>query len=406
MDVIISSFGILGSATGAGNIAFELSRHFQGRSALKRVLCLDYDERRIGELCDFAVKVVPKRSAQDISWRLLNKVERDVLGTRHYGRILGEMAFDRASVRCLTGADILHAIRPVVPHTIEAARRLGMVTTARAATCHARFNKEIMDQEREKYGLPCIDTYCDEARVGRMEEVYEHLDWIITWCDFVAQTYVEYGVPRAKIRVLPVPSGFPSPVDVTKRASHGRLQVLYVAHTNLLKGLHYLLGAWENYGLHKIGHLTVCGIIDRNTHRIIERQGWRLHDVDFVGAVRAHPYYEQADVVVVPSLSEGFGYVAAEAMAYSIPVIVTEHCGNKNVVEEYETGFVVPVCSEEAIAQAIVKLGESRELGQYYGRNGREIAARFTWGDYSHRLFEEFEEILRHASTCRQAGLP
>lgn len=394
MRVIISSFGTLGPTTGAGNVAFELSRHFHGLSALERVLCLDYDEKRIGELCDFAVKVVPKWSAQDISWRLLNKVERVVLGTRHYGRILGEMSFDRASVRCLTGADILHAIRPMVPHTIEAARRMGMVTTAISATCHARFNKEIMDQEREKHGLPCMDTYCDEARVGRMEGVYEHLDWIITWCDFVAQTYVEYGVPREKIRVLPVPLGFPSPIDVTKRASPGRLQVLYVAHTNLLKGLHYLLGAWEGYGLHKIGHLTVCGTIDRNTRRIIERQGWHLHDVDFVGVVRAHPYYEQADVVVVPSLSEGFGYVAAEAMAYGIPVIVTEHCGNKTVVEEYETGFVVPVRSEEAIAEAMIRLYESPELRRHLGRNGHKIAKEFTWQRYAQRLFEEFELLV------------
>ena len=397
MKVIISCFGYFNPGTGGGNTAFQISQYLHSQGVLESVLCMGYDNAQPGTLTDYAIQVMPKRSIEKIFSRLISKAEQLLnLGTPRFSRIVAEKAFDKASVQYLTDADILHCIKPVVPHTIKEAKRLGIITTTQTATCHARFNKEMMDMEREIYGLPCIDTYCDEARVRRMEEVYKNVDYITTWYDFVAQTFMDKGMPKEKIRVLHVPLGFKEPVYI-KREPKEKLEVLYAASTNLLKGLHYLLGAWETHELHKIGRLTVCGSIDANTRKIIRKKKWDLQDVNFVGRVNMAPYYEQADVVVVPSLSEGDSAVPREAMAYGIPVIIAEHCGNREIVEKFETGLVVPVRSEEAIAQAIIELHESQALRQHFGENGRRAAIQFTWRNYSHRLLEEFEEMVEDA---------
>jgi len=396
LKVIISCFGYFKPGTSGGNTAFQIGQYLCSQGVLESVLCMGYDSTQPDALTDYAIQVVRKRSIKKVIPRLIDKAELSLLGTIRFGRIVAEKAFDKASVQYLTEADILHCIKPVVPHTINAAKQLGIITSMQTATCHARFNKEMVDTEREKYGLPCIDVYCDEARVKRMEEVYESVDWIITWYDFVAQTFVDKGVPKNKIRILHVPMGFKPPV-YAERESKEKFEVLYAAHTNLLKGLHYLLGAWENYELHKIGRLTICGRIDANTRRIIRKENWILQNVDFVGHVNMAPYYEQADVVVVPSLSEGDSAVPREAMAYGIPVIITEHCGNREIVEKFETGLVVPVRSEEAIAQAVIELHESQALRQHFGENGRRTTSQFTWRNYTHRLFEEFEEIVGYA---------
>jgi glycosyltransferase involved in cell wall biosynthesis len=393
MQVIISTFGRLGSTTGGGKVAFEVSRYLHSRLALKRVLCMSYDESKVEELGALITEVAPEWSVQDLSWRVSTKAEQMLVGTTRYSRRLGEEFFDQASVRHLTKADILHCIKPVVPRTIGAAHRLGVVTSAEAATCHARFNKEMVDVEREKYGLPCIDPYCDPRRVERMEEAYERLDWIIAWHEPIAQTFIHYGVPKEKVRVLDVTLGFNEPVHV-EWTPHEGFQVLYVAHTNLLKGLHYLLGAWERYRLHEVGRLTVCGYVDANTREIIRKEGWDLPGVRFVGFVNPYPYYEWTDVVVVPSLSEGDSFVTREAMAYGIPVILTEGCGNKEIVKRFETGVVVPVRDEEAIAEALTRLYESPELRRHLGRNGHKIAKEFTWQRYGQRLLEEFELLV------------
>ena len=77
------------------------------------------------------------------------------------------------------------------------------------------------------------------------------------------------------------------------------------------------------------------------------------------------------DVCVCASTSEAFGLVIAEAMACGRAVIATEVGGIPEVVEDGVTGFLVPVRSPPAIADAAEKLF-SRDLRARMGRRGRE----------------------------------
>ena len=83
---------------------------------------------------------------------------------------------------------------------------------------------------------------------------------------------------------------------------------------------------------------------------------------------------EEAAIVVVPSLGEGFGMVALEAMERARPVIASAVGGLPEIVAEGETGLVVPSADAEALADAIVAL--TSDLGQAaeMGRAGRERA--------------------------------
>ena len=398
MEVIISSFGAFGSESGGGNTGFEVAQYLWKQNALKRVLCSGFDSSRSGALADYIVRATPKWSKSNVISKLVQRAENAVgRGTTRLGRIIGEQGFDKASVRHLVPADLMYCIKPVVPETIAAARKMGIITTAQTATCHARFNLDVIDRERSEYNLPCIDTYCDEARVRRMEEVYAELDWIITWSDTVAQTFLDYGVPRDKIRVLNVPLGLPKQVDIIHIPGK-TFEVLYVAHTNLLKGLHYLLEAWERRNLSRLGRLTICGAIDANTVKIINRKGLGKGNVEFVGPTKPARYYERADVVVVPSLSEGDSAVPREAMAYGIPVIVTDKCGNREVIEQYRTGLVVPARNWNAIGNALLSLYESPDSREQLGANGRKAASIFSWEFYSRRLYQEFEVLCGKVS--------
>ena len=65
---------------------------------------------------------------------------------------------------------------------------------------------------------------------------------------------------------------------------------------------------------------------------------------------------EDAAIVVVPSLGEGFGMVALEAMERARPVIASAVGGLPEIVADGETGIVVPPADAEALAEAIVAL--------------------------------------------------
>lgn len=104
------------------------------------------------------------------------------------------------------------------------------------------------------------------------------------------------------------------------------------------------------------------------------------------------PYYRAAAVSVIPSLEEGFGIPAAEAMGCGVPVVATDAGGLPEVVEHGVTGLVVPRGDAQALATAIGGLLDDPERRRRMGLAGRERALRhFDWD----RTAEQLEELYR-----------
>jgi glycosyltransferase involved in cell wall biosynthesis len=121
-------------------------------------------------------------------------------------------------------------------------------------------------------------------------------------------------------------------------------------------------------------------------------------DVTFLGWVpnaELPPYYRSAAVSVIPSLEEGFGIPAAEAMGCEVPVVASDAGGLPEVVENGVTGLVVPRGDSAALADAIGSLLADPERRRRMGRAGRERALRlFDWD----RSAQQFEELYREVA--------
>jgi glycosyltransferase involved in cell wall biosynthesis len=121
-------------------------------------------------------------------------------------------------------------------------------------------------------------------------------------------------------------------------------------------------------------------------------------DVTFLGWVPntdLPPYYRAAAVSVIPSLEEGFGIPAAEAMGCEVPVVASDAGGLPEVVEDGVTGLVVPRGDSTALARAIGSLLADPERRRQMGRAGRARALRlFDWD----RSAEQFEELYREVA--------
>src|SRR5258708_35043652 len=78
-----------------------------------------------------------------------------------------------------------------------------------------------------------------------------------------------------------------------------------------------------------------------------------------------------SDIFAMPSLNEGLGVAALEAMASGVPAIASDVGGLREVVEDERTGIVVPPEHSEKIAQGISRLAESAELRSQMGAAAR-----------------------------------
>jgi glycosyltransferase involved in cell wall biosynthesis len=122
-------------------------------------------------------------------------------------------------------------------------------------------------------------------------------------------------------------------------------------------------------------------------------------DVTFLGWVPnadLPQYYRAAAVSVIPSLEEGFGIPAAEAMGCEVAVVASDAGGLPEVVENGVTGLVVPRGDATALAQAIGSLLADPQRRRRMGQAGRARALRlFDWD----RSAEQFEEIYREVAS-------
>ena len=130
--------------------------------------------------------------------------------------------------------------------------------------------------------------------------------------------------------------------------------------------------------------------------------------VTVVGRVREGElvrWYRRAQALVSPSLYEGFGLPAAEAMACGTPVIATSAGALPEVVADGETGVIVPPADERALADAMASLLADPERCRRMGAAGRErVLERFTWEQHARGLEALYDDVLRRGVGARREG--
>lgn len=112
------------------------------------------------------------------------------------------------------------------------------------------------------------------------------------------------------------------------------------------------------------------------------------HNIRWFGAIPQEDVfklYSVMDVLVVPSLYEGFGLIAAEAMAAGLPVVGTRIEGLSEIIEDGVSGYLVPPSDSRILTEALIKLLSEPEKAKNMGEKGNEIVAH----KFSYQCFEK-----------------
>ncbi len=114
------------------------------------------------------------------------------------------------------------------------------------------------------------------------------------------------------------------------------------------------------------------------------------------------------DVFVLPSLGEGISNTILEAMACGLPVIATRVGGNPELVEEGETGMLVPPADPEALAQALRRYLQDGTLLRRHGAAGRKkVLASFSQTNMVEGYLKVYDSVIdRSRSLACQASFP
>ena len=110
--------------------------------------------------------------------------------------------------------------------------------------------------------------------------------------------------------------------------------------------------------------------------------------VCWLGEIEPSEVYELygiMDVVAIPSLFEGFGLSAAEAMAAGLPVVASDVGGLREVIDDGMSGFLIQPSNTEAFADALTRLLSDPKRARAMGQNGKKRVSRY----FSEQKFAE-----------------
>lgn len=223
-------------------------------------------------------------------------------------------------------------------------------------------------------------------------------DELVVPTQAVKQDIVDEGLfPEDRIHVVPygISESF---FEIENRPTEG--QVLFVGSCTLVKGIHYLAMAASQIIRDASGRqphfIAAGGVTD------LVRKNPLCSSLQFLGRVprgRVNKLYENADVLVFPTLSDSFGAVILEAMAAGIPVVASPHCAE--IVEHGVSGFVVEPRDTEALARAVSTIINDRALREKMGAAARLRAREYTWEKHGATLTRTLQSIQQRPDAAR-----
>jgi glycosyltransferase involved in cell wall biosynthesis len=329
------------------------------------------------------VKCVPWRESIRLGVRSTPLESFLCSGERAFSVIGMYRAFDARVARRLREIDVdaVYAYEGGALQTFRQAKRQGITTLYDLPSGYWYWERDLLREEeaRNPEMAPVLPKLSDsEKHMREKDEEVALADFILVASQHVRRTLAGV-VPNEKILV--VPYGAPPVRNRPEVATGPRrpLQVLFAGALHQRKGIGYLLKAIEFLGSDV--ELTLIGqrfapnaLVDAACKR------WRWFET--VPHSQVLDVMMQSDVLVLPSISEAFGLVVTEALACGLPVIVTPNVGACDLVCDGRDGFVVPICSAEAIAERLNRLNRDRDLLAQMSHNAQATAARRPWDIY------------------------
>lgn len=172
---------------------------------------------------------------------------------------------------------------------------------------------------------------------------------------------------------------------------------LFLSRINWKKGLDRLIRAWSRV---QNLHLLVVGNDEEDylprLRALVDEEGVadRVHFLGPASDSAKWALYENARAFVLPSYSENFGNVVAEAMAMGCPVVVTPEVGLASLVREIDCGMVSSG-APSAIAEAVNALGGNAALRKAMGARGQmAIRQRFSWDAVARSMEDAYQRAV------------
>jgi len=372
----------------SGNVWYMLARLPSGRELKRR------------EYADRFKPITWQRPYREIGRILAAKVRLTSL-TRHETGIFCVDAvyrdLDRTVAKRLVqmAVDGVYAYEDGSLETFRVAKNRGIKCFYDLPIGYWRTARRLLEPERDRWPewLGTLSGFKDSPeKLARKDEELHLADHVFVASSFTKQTLWDYPGEIASVTVTPY--GFPEvgPPRDYSNAGKRKLKLLFVGGLSQRKGIADVFAIAET--LKDDVELTIVGQGAVNEcvalSNALKRHHWipSLPHSDVLRVMREH------DVLLFPSLFEGFGLVITEAMSQGTPVITTDRTAGPDVITDGRDGWIIPAGDTNALQRQVEALLHQPDHIAAAGEAARQTAANRPWANYGSELARRISAML------------
>jgi glycosyltransferase involved in cell wall biosynthesis len=288
------------------------------------------------------------------------------------------------------GIQWVHTYEHAALDTILQAKQLGIKSFYEQPSQHHDFLSGILKEQLFAYPeLNCTSTklMLDANAIHadqRKDKELHACDYIICNSRFTSDTLILAGIERKKI--IKIPYGFPATELLGAYNEKNKITFLFAGNQCLRKGVHILYKAWIECDFDPAKAELL--IIGKNQLPEVIRNGLNssVKFIQNIPHLELLEFYHKADVVVLPTLADGFGMVISEAMSKGIPVITTYNSGGPDIITHSKNGFLVTAGDVKSLSNQMKWCYHNRKSTQQIGIRAMETAKSYPWRAYRKNL--------------------
>jgi len=290
----------------------------------------------------------------------------------------------------------IYAYEDGAEYSFEQAKVMGITRLYDLPIGYWRSARKLLELENERRPewAPTLNILKDsEAKLARKDKEIELADCIFVASSFTAGTLKDFPGKLPPVKVIPY--GFPpvgAPRDYTFHKEKRPLRLLFVGGLSQRKGIADLFEAADNLGSQI--ELTVVGKSNSLACPALDSALTKHRWIPGLSHPEVLKLMRETDVLVFPSLFEGFGLVITEAMSQGTPVITTERTAGPDLIVDGKNGWLIKAGSPGALQRAVERLLVEPEAIEIAGRNAMETAGLRPWSAYRSELADAVKNFL------------
>jgi glycosyltransferase involved in cell wall biosynthesis len=267
--------------------------------------------------------------------------------------------YDQLCAYLMRDCDVLHGWAGLSLDSGIRAKKRGSIYVLERSCPHVLFQEELIARESEKLEVPYIPK--PKWWLDRSLQEYEEAHTIVTPSDYTQNTLLERGVPRNKLRKIPLDRLIQVNIPNQKFKKQS-LTVGTIVGNPLRKGLVYLLEAWEKLALPDARLIIKMNPVQLESFPLLKEMIQRQPTIEVRGFYpNLSDFYHECDLFVLPSVDDGFGLVVTEALAHGLPCIATDHVGAVENFKNRPFVKVVEAGNSDRLATELNKLYDNQE---------------------------------------------